>query len=225
MPVAYPMLTFYLLVFGTAFLFKIPAGPVNLDIFHHAVKKHYPQAVFTAAGAAIGDGIWAICAFLGISPFISHPQMEATLLVATAIITACLGISMFRNSKFMKHHDEAIAKKVKKKRWSFVRGFSFIIINPLVFVGWVITLSFLRKSKIYIPHELNYEILLFIVVSAGTASYFSLLIFITNRMKRFLNPQKTAAITKYLGYILLGLSAYFLFYAAKLYFFNEKLIS
>lgn len=161
MSAAYPMLTFYLFVFWTAFFFKIPAGPVNLDIFHHAVKKHYPQAIFIAAGAAIGDGIWAICAFLGISPFISHPQMEATLLVITAVITACLGFNVLRNSKFMKHHDEAIAKKVKRKRWSFVKGFTFVIINPLIFVSWVITLSFLRKSKIYIPHELNYEILLF----------------------------------------------------------------
>jgi len=77
----------------------------------------------------------------------------------------------------------------------------------------MIGLQFLRKNKIFIPLELRYEVLFFVVVTAGAASYFFLVVFITNKMKKIFDQKLTGKITKILGYLLLAFSVYFLFNA------------
>jgi hypothetical protein len=56
------------------------------------------------------------------------------------------------------------------------------------------------------------------VVILGVFSYFTLIIFITNKMKFLHNPQHTKKIIRVLGYVLIGFSLYFLFFALKALF-------
>lgn len=219
---------FYISTFFIAFLMCIPIGPVNLEIFHNAVKKQYPQAISTAVGASFGDAVWALLAFLGMSPFIAHHRYtEAAFLAFAAIITFTLGIIALKETKYIEEKEkELITKiKIKRKRWAILKGLTMVLINPLAIVSWMIALSILRKFRIYIPSRLNYEAIFFLVVVAGSFSYFFLIIFITNRMKKFFNHTRTTKIIRVLGYIFIGFSFYFLYYAIKLFFFNAKLIS
>lgn len=220
----YSIIIFYILSFWIGFLNCIPIGPVNLEVFHTALKKQYPQALAVAFGGAIGDAFWAILAFFGISPFSKSHNMEAAFFLFTAVVTFVLGFIILKDSKFMTRKEEVIVVKIRSKRWAFFKGLSLILVNPLGIVTWMIALQFLRKMNIYIPLRLNYEIIFFIVVAAGAASYFSLIVFITNKMKGFFNPKRTAAITKYLGYGLFVLSVYFIFNAVKVFFFNTSAI-
>lgn len=219
------ILLFYLACFITAFFTKIPAGPVNVELLNYAVKKYHPQAFSVAVGAALGDGIWVVIAFMGITPFLANRYLEASLLLFTAAITCILGLSALKNSKFIERTEEEIIRKIrKKKRWAFLKGFSLILINPLVFISWMIALSFLRKFKIYIPPGNNFKILLFLVVACGTLCYFSLVVVITRKIKNLFNPERTAKIVKVLGSLLLVFSLYFLYLAIRLFFFNAQLI-
>ena len=216
------IILFYIVVYWIGFVNCIPIGPVNLEIFNTSLKKQYHQGLAVAAGGAIGDAIWAILAFFGISPFSRSMTMESIFFLITAAVTGVLGFIILRDSKFVARKEEVIVVKIRRKRWAFLKGLSLVLVNPLGIVFWMVVLQFLRKINIYIPLELKYEILFFIVVALGAASYFTLIVFITNRMKSFFNPQRTAKITKCLGYILFVLSAYFIFNAIKVFFFNSS---
>jgi len=213
---------FYVASYFIGFLLCIPIGPVNLEIFHSSLKKHYMHAIFVAFGAALGDGIWALTAFFGISPFRNGNQnLEWVFFLITAIITGSLGIFALKDSKCVdKAEDEITTIIRKKKRWAFLKGFALVIVNPLAVVSWMIVLKFLESFGIKIPLTINYELFFFITVAAGAASYFLLIVFITNKMKHFFNPQRTAKVTKYIGYILLAFSLYFIYYTVNSYMFG-----
>lgn len=216
---------FYIACYWISFFLCIPLGPVNLEVLHTALKKHYPQAIAVAIGGGLGDAFWATAAFFGVSPFINSPKLEGIFLVVTAVITLVLGIVALKDSKFIEKKEEEVVSRIRRKRWAFLKGLTMVMVNPLGIVSWMICLQFLRKAGIYIPMRLNYEIIFFIVVTAGAASYFLLIIFITNKMKNILNPRRTHKITKYLGFLLLCLSAYFLYNAVRVLFFNSHLLA
>ena len=108
------ILLFYLYSFWIGFLLCIPIGPVNLEIFHTSLKKQYPQAISVAIGAAIGDSVWAIVAFFGVSPFLNSHYLEATFLLITAIITFTLGVFALKDSKFILKKEEVMVTKIKR---------------------------------------------------------------------------------------------------------------
>lgn len=213
---------FYVASYFIGFLLCIPIGPVNLEIFHSSLRKQYMHAIFVAIGAAIGDGIWALTAFFGISPFRNGNQnLEWVFFLITAVITGSLGIFALKDSKCVdKAEDEITTIIRKKKRWAFLKGFALVIVNPLAVVSWMIVLKFLESFGIKIPLRFNYELFFFITVAAGAASYFILIVFITNKMKHFFNPERTAKVTKYIGYILLAFSLYFIYYTVNSYLFG-----
>ena len=213
---------FYIACFFISFFFCIPIGPVNIEIFQNALKRLYPQAISIAIGASIGDACWAWCAFFGISPFLHSKNMEAVFFVFTSIITAFLGILAIKDARYIEKKEEEIIKKIKikKKRWALLKGLTMVLVNPLGIVSWMVSLSFLRKIRIYIPLELKYEILFFLVVIAGAFSYFSIIITITNNLKKVFSPERTFKVVKFLGYLLIAFSLYFLFNAIKLFFLN-----
>lgn len=216
---------FYIACYWIGFFLCIPLGPVNLEVLHTALKKHYPQAIAVAIGGAMGDAFWATTAFFGVSPFMNSPKMEGIFLLVTAVITLVLGIVALKDSKFIEKKEEEMVTRIRRKRWAFLKGLTMVLVNPLGIVSWMISLQFLRKIDIYIPMRLNYEIIFFIVVTAGAGSYFLLVIFITNKINNILNPRRTRKITKYLGILLIGLSAYFLYNAVRVLFFNSRLLS
>jgi threonine/homoserine/homoserine lactone efflux protein len=219
------IILFYFSCFWISFFLGIPIGPVNLEVFHDAIHKRFGAAVSVAIGAAFGDALWAMCAFFGISPFTSSPHMEAVFFLFTALITAGLGLVALKDSRFFEKKEEMLVTKIKRKRWALLKGFMMVLVNPLGIVSWMICLQFLRKNQVFIPMELNYEIIFFIVVAAGASTYFLLIVLITNKMKRIFNAERACRITKYLAYLLFAFSLYFLFYAGKAFFFNNHIIS
>jgi len=220
------ILFFYLSCFGISFFLCIPIGPVNLEVFHKAIKKDYVHAISTAFGAAMGDAVWAMAAFYGITPFLKNGyniHMEGIFLLATASITFVLGVIALKDArlkgKFEKREEEII-QRIQKKRWSVLKGLLMVLVNPLGIASWMIALSFLKKLKIYIPLRLTYEVIFFVVVILGAVSYFTTIVLITNKMKDLFNPARTVRIVKCLGYLLVLFSIYFLFFAIKALFFK-----
>lgn len=212
---------FYVSVFFTAGLLCIPIGPVNIEIFNTALKKHYPQAICIAAGAAIGDGVWGLCGLFGITPFTSNPVAEGSFLLVTALITAGLGFVSLKDSrKLVQDNDAPIVVKIRRKRWSLLKGLTMVLVNPLGIVSWMVVLSLLRQYKLSNPPGLNYEILFFLIVTFGALTYFITVIFITRKMKRVITPERQKKITFYLGYLLFFFSIIFLYKAINVFFFD-----
>jgi threonine/homoserine/homoserine lactone efflux protein len=183
-------------------------------------------------GASLGDAIWATAAFFGITPFLKNGyslsngynvSIEGIFLLITAAITFVLGLLSLKDARFLEKiekREEAMAERIKRKRWAFAKGLTMVLINPLGIASWMIALSFMKKLKIYIPLELSYEIFFMIVVILGAFAYFTLIIFITNRMKSLFSPARTMKIIRILGYILIAFSLYFMFFAIKALFFH-----
>jgi threonine/homoserine/homoserine lactone efflux protein len=220
---------FYLGCFFTSFILCIPIGPVNLEVFQSAIKKQHGHALSIALGAALGDAVWAMAAFLGISPFLKNGyniHIEGVFLLITSIITFVLGILTLKDARFLERiekKEEAMAERIKRKRWAFAKGLAMVMINPLGIASWMIALAFMKKLKIFIPLTLTYEIIFLVVVLAGAFSYFTLIVFITNKMKNLFSPERTGQIIKVLGYVLIMFSLYFLFFAVKTLFFSRPL--
>jgi threonine/homoserine/homoserine lactone efflux protein len=221
-------LLFYLGCFFISFFLCVPIGPVNLEVFQNAVKKHYGPALSLALGAAVGDAIWATAAFFGITPFLRNGynfNLEGVFLLVTAAITFILGIVTLKDARFLdriEKKEEALAAKIRRKRWAFLQGLGMVLINPLGIASWMIALSFLKKLRIYIPLTLNYELFFMVVVIFGAFAYFMLIIFITNRMKSLCAPHNTRKVIKVLGYVLIAFSLYFLFFGVKALFFTSS---
>jgi threonine/homoserine/homoserine lactone efflux protein len=223
-----PILLFYLIIFSTGFALCVMPGPVALEVFHHALKKQNKHALSIGMGAGIGDGVWAMVAFFGITPFLKNHQgntLEGIFLLVAAVVTFIIGTLAIKNSRFVQKvekTEEQIAEKVKRKRkrWSFLKGATLMLVNPLGIGSWMIVLSFLRKVEIYIPLTPTYEILFFAAVVLGAFSYSVAIVVITNRIKKLFDPEKTAKTVKILGYLLVGFSIYFLFHAIRAFFFS-----
>ncbi len=212
---------FYLAVFFASGLLCIPIGPVNIEIFNTALKKHYPQAICIAAGAALGDGVWGLCGLFGITPFTSNPVAEGSFMLGTAIITAVLGIISLKDSrKLVQDNDTPIVVKIRRKRWSLLKGLTMVLVNPLGIVSWMLVLSFLRQQKLLNPPGMNYTIAFFITVTCGALAYFITVIFVTRKMKRIITPERQKKITFYLGYLLIVISGYFIYKAISVFFFD-----
>jgi threonine/homoserine/homoserine lactone efflux protein len=222
-------LLFYLGCFVISFFLCIPIGPVNLQVFQRAVKKEYGSALSLAFGAAIGDSLWAMAAFFGITPFLKNGynlNLEGIFLLVTAVITLVLGFLALKDARFLERievlekREEAIAARIQRKRWAFLQGLVMVLVNPLGIASWMIALSFLKKLKIYIPLTLNHEIAFMVVVVMGAFAYFTLIVVITNRMKSLCLPSNMRRVIRVLGYVLIGFGLYFLFFAVKALFFT-----
>jgi threonine/homoserine/homoserine lactone efflux protein len=216
---------FYVASFFISFVLCIPIGPVNLEVFHHAVTKRYSYAIAISVGAAIGDAIWAMSAFFGIRPFMQNRYSEGIFLSITAVVTLILGIFTLRDATFVariERKEEERVKRIKRKRWALVKGLTMVLINPLGIASWMICLSFLRKLHIYIPMQLNFQIFFFIVVVLGVATYFFTIIVITNRVKELFNPETTHKVIRILGYLLIVFSIYFFFNAGRAFFISNQ---
>jgi threonine/homoserine/homoserine lactone efflux protein len=213
---------FYIASYFISIFLCIPIGPVNIEVFHTALKRLRAQAMAIAAGAALGDAVWALCAFFGISPFLKNRTLEGVFFIITAVITAVLGILALKDAHLVEKKEEEIVTKYKlrRKRWAALKGLSMVLVNPLGIVSWMVSLSFLRKIKLYIPLELKYEVGFFLVVILGAMSYFLLIITITSKWKKVFNPERAHKIIRFLGYLLIVFSAYFLYNAVKLLLFN-----
>ncbi len=225
-------LLFYVSCFFISFFLCIPIGPVNLQVFQRAVKKEYAQAVSLALGAAIGDSLWAMAAFFGITPFLKNGynlSIEGVFLLATALITFILGLLALKDARFlerieeMEKKEEAIVARIQRKRWAFFQGLLMVLVNPLGIASWMIALSFLKKLRIYIPLTLNYEFGFMLVVVLGAFAYLILIIFITHRVKSLCLPRNTRRVIRILGYVLIAFSLYFLYFAVKALFFARPL--
>lgn len=221
-------LLFYLGCFFTSFFLCIPIGPVNLEVFQSAIKKHHAQALSVALGASLGDAIWAMAAFFGISPFLKNGYnilIEGIFLLITAVITFVLGLLSLKDARFLEKiekKEEALAQSIKRKRWAFAKGLAMVMINPLGIASWMIALSFMKKLKIFIPITLTHVFFFLLAVLVGAFAYFTLIVFITNKMKSIFSPERTGKIIKVLGYVLIMFSIYFLFFAVKTLFFYQQ---
>ena len=224
-------LLFYVGCFFISFFLCIPIGPVNLQVFQRGVKKEYGAALSVAIGAAIGDSVWAMAAFFGITPFLKNGynlSIEGIFLLVTAVITFILGLLSLKDASFLdrieeiEKKEEAIAARIQRKRWAFLQGLVMVLLNPLGIASWMIALSFLKKLKIYIPLTLNFEIFFMVAVILGAFCYFLLIIFITHRVKSLCVPHNTRRVIRALGYLLIAFSLYFLFFAIKALFFAPR---
>ncbi|MCI0471333.1 MAG: LysE family transporter [Candidatus Aminicenantes bacterium] len=187
------------------------------------MKKQNIHALAIGLGAALGDAVWALIAFLGITPFFKNAAtglLEGIFLLVASVITFIIGCLVCREGKSgarleINEKTNARKEKRKRKRWSFLKGLTLVMVNPLGIGSWFIVLTALKKSNIYIPLSINYAILFTAFVIMGAFSYSVSMVAVASRIKILFNPGKTARIIKILGYILVFFSFYFLFFSLR----------
>ena len=222
------IILFYIVAFFTGFGLCIMPGPIAIDVFHHAVKRENAHALYVGLGAAIGDAIWAMVAFYGITPFMKNDNgpnnhLESYFLIAAALVTFIIGALALKDGAMMKkvgEKEEYLLKKLPKSGWSILKGLTMVMVNPLGIGSWVIVLALLKKAQIYIPLSIGYIVLFLVVVMLGAFSYSVLMVLLTRRFEALFKPERTAKIIRTLGFMLIGFSVYFLFFAIRAFFVN-----
>lgn len=224
------IILFYVVAFFTGFGLCIMPGPIAIEVFHHAVKRENAHALFMGLGAALGDAIWAMVAFYGITPFLKNGNgennhLESYFLIVAALVTFIIGFLALKDGKMMKKVgereemlEEIVIKKLPKSGWSILKGVMMVMVNPLGIGSWVIVLALLKKAHIYIPLIWGYEAVFYIAVMMGAFAYSVLMVLLTRRFEALFKPERTAKIIKTLGYMLIGFSVYFLFFAIRGFF-------
>lgn len=225
------IILFYLAAFATGFGLCIMPGPIALEVVHHAIKRQPLHALCIGAGAAIGDALWAMVAFYGITPFLQNSNsslVEGLFLLVAAILTFVIGLLAVKDAKLatcVEKKEEEIAQKIvkrKRKRWSVLKGLMLVLVNPLGIGSWVIILSVLKKANVYIPLEFTYEVVFYGAVMAGAFSYSVLIVLIAKKIQDMFTPERISKISKVLGYLLILFSLYFLWFSLRALIFSRS---
>ncbi len=154
---------FSLLIIGllVGFTFSMPtAGPISILVISNTLHGHRRKAVFIALGAAVVDFLYIFFVVFGFTKiFVKHRASLTYILIIGSIFIFILAIRLWMRSKLHLEEDEEeeeltrnpVFQKIKNRR-GFLTGFLVNLLNPMVFVGWLVSsftvLSFAAHSGI-----------------------------------------------------------------------------
>ncbi len=201
------------------FVAAIPIGPVNLEIVRRVLNRRIFSAMIFAAGAAIGDGLWPVIAFLGFSPLLDIRWVAALFWGFASLLLLFLGMSFMRDAR-APHHAAALPAFLLKRRWALIGGLLLVITNPTALVTWITLMGIFDHLGMLPNTSYSAASALGFSVFAGSIAYFTALIVIVNRHHHLLiEPTRMRRIKTFFGAIVLATGAYFCWNFLRLFVF------
>lgn len=133
--------------------FAMPVGPVTVAQVRAGLQAGLRRALLVAAGSLIGDGFYAVLAYLGLAPLGAIPAVRVTMLCLGAGVLTWLGWSSVRDawqgrSGILEAAAAAPAAPAGRRRpaahdtdhAAFLTGFSLSMSNPLA-IAWFATVG------------------------------------------------------------------------------------
>ncbi len=119
----------------------MPWGPVNLEIIRRTMNHQIWNALFFSIGAAIGDGIWPVIAFVGVSPLLTVRWVELLFWSVSTVVMVILLFAIWRTPL---HHEgkKGVWQLVAtRKRIALFSGLLLVVTNPLGLGFWLTLLG------------------------------------------------------------------------------------
>jgi threonine/homoserine/homoserine lactone efflux protein len=189
------------------FFGSIPvAGPASILVLKNALEKGHRQGIDIAAGAAIGEAIYAFIAFWGLTTVLERfPVLVPASKITGAVLVMALGIYLVVrrvNPKDM--HAENLADR-QERRW--LRGFLSAVLNPTLLATWTTVVTGIHAASLVEPSPRG-AIPFALGVGIGIMGWFVFLIqVVVRRFRDRLEPASIARLIRGFGWAMIGIGA------------------
>ncbi len=203
-------LLFIIAAFMMGFIAAIPAGPVQIEVVRRAIAGHLKAALMVVLGALCADVFYGVIAFFGIAPFLEEKKVMAIFWLVGGFILIILGTIVIRHSLKTKEVDYNTAY-LRKKRWSFLGGFSLSIMNPMMVLWWLSGVKIFKDVGLITRFVPDIALSYLMAGSLGLASYLVGLSLFLYWAKKFVSMKAIRKINLGFGVLLLVIASYFFF--------------
>jgi putative LysE/RhtB family amino acid efflux pump len=193
---AHPILLAAIAGFACALIFaSIPVGPINLTILNEGAQRGFRWAILIGLGASTMDTIYCAISFTGLSSFLDHGIIKASMQVASFVFLLFLGCKfLFAQSVKVptkldsaSHLIEARLEQKLHPHSAFMIGVIRVAGNLGVLGAWLVLSAALMSSKAFFTEQdwvedtIHAKTACVIGVFSGTVAWFFFLSFAVSR--------------------------------------------
>lgn len=200
---------FVILTYVMGFISAVPVGAVQIEVARRAVTGHLRAAIVVVIGSLVADVLYGAVAFFGIAPFLRQEKVMAVFWLAGAVVLIIIGISVIRKSfEYQDFHFDSTY--LRKKRLSFVAGFSLSMTNPMMVLWWLLGKRIIEDLGLIAVFTPGVALSFLIIGGLGLSSYLGAVAFFLFWINRFISPRMLMRVSLASGVLLLFLAVYFL---------------
>jgi threonine/homoserine/homoserine lactone efflux protein len=200
---------FIIAAYLMGFISAVPAGPVQIEVVRRAINGHLKAALMVVLGAFFADVFYGMIAFFGIAPFLEEKKVMAVFWLAGGVILIILGTVIIRNS-LKKKEAGPDDNRLRKKRWGFIGGLSFAMMNPMLVLWWLSGVKIFKDVGLIGRFTPDIALYYLSAGSIGLASYLVGLSVALYRIKKYVSLEGMRKINVGFGVLLLLLAVYFI---------------
>jgi threonine/homoserine/homoserine lactone efflux protein len=190
----------FALLFG--FVGSVPlTGPIAVLVLSQSIQRKYREAIWIGIGAALAEGIYAGAAFFSFHTLIHGELVKAIANAVSAVVLAVLGI-YFMRWKFK----EQSAREMGGEK-AIAMGFSISILNPTLFVTWLVAVAALSRHVAQLPSRLL-TIPFGLGAAAGVAAWEVLFVLGVRRFGEKFSKRFLLLLVRAIGVLLIGVGAW-----------------
>jgi threonine/homoserine/homoserine lactone efflux protein len=192
---------------GLGFFGSIPiAGPASILVLKNALEKGNRQGIDIAAGAALGEAIYAFVAFWGLTTVLERfPVLVPASKITGAVLVMILGIYLVVRRVSTKDMHAANLADRQERRW--LRGFLSAVLNPTLLATWTTVVTGLHAASLVEPSPRG-ALPFALGVGVGIVAWFAFLIqVVVRRFRERLQPDSIARIVRGFGWAMIGIGA------------------
>jgi threonine/homoserine/homoserine lactone efflux protein len=134
-----PPLVAALTGFLSGFLLSVPVGPVNVTIINEGARRGLFWGLLIGFGAVAMEVLYCALAFTGFASLFTGPTMKAAMELTSFVFMLYLGVRFLsvRTVEMPGQMEEKFHGKLNPHS-AFAIGFVRVMLNPGVFLGWVV---------------------------------------------------------------------------------------
>jgi threonine/homoserine/homoserine lactone efflux protein len=204
------MTSAFIVGFVIGFLICIPVGPINLWSVNTLIKRNFKSAISIAFGASLMDFIYFIIILSGLSLFSFSNRTMSILKVLGVIVLLIFGIKELMTAEFKLDLTEEEKKKAPKATSYFFLGVLIYISNPTLVASMTALAGLIRSWSLF-PANLSTHLALSIGLSAGTFSWFVVLLKTVEKYQHKIPEKFFVRFSKACGLFIITFSLYMAF--------------
>lgn len=177
-----------------------PIGPVTIEMISRGLEKGFWAAFQIRLGAAVGNLLWLLLAFFGLSYLVIYPLLIKCISLIGALYLIIIGVKHFKKKAANTTVDKIISNLGRN---GLLVGFIISLVNPIGIIFWLsIFITSMGTQEINI---INLAYNLFIIV--GILLWGAALSAILAWGKHFFTHDKLTVVSRMAGLLLILLGA------------------